>query len=123
MLRDELGRRRDEVEYIRGFPGRLRAGIRATRLSSSTPASMGGWAEAGDCRHRRPACRPRWAHAGARNVTAVDNPPPVITAVKHQPTSPRSGDPVTLSVDLSDPDGISEVKLEYQIVDPGAMSA
>ena len=121
VLRDELGRRRDEVEYIRGFPWPTTGGDTGYSIElihTSLDGRQGGsWRLSAPLPGMPTKLGPT---PGARNVTAVDNPPPVITAVKHQPTSPRSGDPVTLSVDLSDPDGISEVKLEYQIVDPGS---
>ncbi len=120
ILRDEKGRRRDEVEYGRGFPWPTGGGDTGYSIELINPSLDGRLG--GSWRLSAPSGTPAKAGPtpGARNVTYDDNPPPIITSVKHQPSAPRSNDPVVITVALTDPDGISEVKLEYQIVDPGA---
>jgi hypothetical protein len=58
---------------------------------------------------------------GARN--SVYQPsnlvPPYISKVSHTPAKPTSGQDVTVTATLSDPDGVGSVDLEYQLVDPG----
>jgi len=49
----------------------------------------------------------------------LDNPPPHIRQVSHSPNQPKSGEAVTITAKVTDSDGVSEVRLQYQIVDPG----
>lgn len=57
---------------------------------------------------------------GAVNLSFATNAPPALRQVSHLPGSPRSGQPVVVSVRATDPDGVQSVVLEYQRVDPGA---
>lgn len=45
--------------------------------------------------------------------------PPNISKVSHNPAKPVSGQDVTVTATLSDPDGMGAVALEYQLVNPG----
>ena len=45
--------------------------------------------------------------------------PPNIRQVGHFPLSPTSAEPVTVSARVTDPDGVAEVTLSYQVVAPG----
>lgn len=56
---------------------------------------------------------------GAKNARYEANTPPLIDSVNHRPISPRTAEPITITARISDSDGISAVKLEYQLVDPG----
>jgi hypothetical protein len=49
----------------------------------------------------------------------ADNIPPHIRQVKHSPKQPRSGDVVTVTAKITDPDGVDSVNLLYQLVNPG----
>jgi hypothetical protein len=57
---------------------------------------------------------------GAENgqVWAV-NTPPHIRQVNHEPAQPRSGQEVTITAKVTDPDGVASVTLSYQPVNPG----
>ncbi|HAB15038.1 MAG TPA: hypothetical protein DCE44_01175 [Verrucomicrobiales bacterium] len=57
---------------------------------------------------------------GQPNVVFATNAPPAVRQVRHDPQEPRSGEPVTISARITDPDGVAEVALEYQVVAPGA---
>lgn len=57
---------------------------------------------------------------GARNTTAAAIAPPAIRQVTHTPAAPTSGQEVIVTAKVSDPDGVLDVRLEYQIVAPGA---
>jgi len=57
---------------------------------------------------------------GAPNRVAADNAPPAIRQVRHEPERPHTGEPVTVTVKVTDPDGVQDVALEYQPVAPGA---
>jgi hypothetical protein len=48
----------------------------------------------------------------------ADNIPPHIRQVKHSPQQPKSGDIVTVTAKVTDPDGVDGVHLLYQLVDP-----
>jgi len=57
----------------------------------------------------------------AAHNTAVyaDNIPPHIRQVRHSPKAPSSGEVVTITAKVTDPDGIANVTLRYQLVNPG----
>jgi len=57
---------------------------------------------------------------GERNQAYSIVAPPQIRQVDHSPNSPVSGDPVTITAKITDPDGVGPVSLEYQLVDPGS---
>ncbi|MBN2317230.1 MAG: CotH kinase family protein, partial [Sedimentisphaerales bacterium] len=56
--------------------------------------------------------------AGNSGVFA-ENIPPHIRQVKHSPKQPISGDVVTVTAKVTDPDGVGRVTLQYQLVNPG----
>ena len=55
----------------------------------------------------------------ARNSVFSENNPPQIRQVKHSPKEPKGNEPVTITAKVTDPDGIADVILSYQEVDPG----
>ncbi len=56
---------------------------------------------------------------GEANVVLSANVPPHMRQVKHSPRSPAAGDPVKITVKVTDDDGVAGVTLSYQVVDPG----
>ena len=56
---------------------------------------------------------------GARNSVFADNAAPQIRQVNHSPQTPAGGDEVLVTAKVTDPDGVSRVDLEYQLVAPG----
>lgn len=56
---------------------------------------------------------------GALNSVFATNLPPAIRQVNHAPKQPRSGEPVTFTAKITDPEGVAAVSLRYQLVDPG----
>ncbi len=56
---------------------------------------------------------------GAVNSVLTGNVPPQLRQVEHTPESPTSGDPVTVSIKVTDPDSVQKVELYYQTVAPG----
>jgi hypothetical protein len=50
----------------------------------------------------------------------AENIPPQIRQVKHEPKQPVSGEVVTITAKVTDPDGVQSVTLAYQIVNPGS---
>lgn len=56
---------------------------------------------------------------GARNANYRTNAPPQIRQVDHSPQRPASGQPVRITAKVTDPDGVGQVTLLYQVVEPG----
>lgn len=89
--------------------------IRATcRWVSGNPQILfglnGGWLEA-------PATLPTPLNIGtpAAGNSGFGNSGPAITKVQHSPALPLPGEPITISAQINDPDGISTVLLRYRI--------
>ncbi|HEX8296019.1 MAG TPA: CotH kinase family protein, partial [Chthoniobacteraceae bacterium] len=57
---------------------------------------------------------------GAVNSVFATAIPPSIAEVAHSPASPASGQPVTITARISDPQGVGSATLSYQIVAPGS---
>ncbi len=58
--------------------------------------------------------------AAYNSTVYADNVPPHIRQVKHTPKEPASNDVVTITAKVTDPDGVSSVRLHYQLVNPGS---
>jgi hypothetical protein len=56
---------------------------------------------------------------GAINAAFALNAPPQIRQVEHSPNEPTSNQAVTITAKITDPQGVSSVSLQYQIVAPG----
>jgi len=56
---------------------------------------------------------------GALNSVYAANLPPAIRQVDHSPNQPRSGQPILITAKATDPEGVTNVTLLYQLVDPG----
>jgi len=57
---------------------------------------------------------------GAQNAVYAANIPPQVRQVDHSPSQPSGGEPVRITAKVTDPDGVSSVVLEYQVVAPGS---
>jgi autotransporter-associated beta strand protein len=65
-----------------------------------------------------------WATAahptpGAANAAFATNAPPQMRQVDNTPQQPLANQAVTITVKVTDPDGVQNVALQYQLVDPG----
>ncbi|HYG33940.1 MAG TPA: lamin tail domain-containing protein, partial [Clostridia bacterium] len=56
---------------------------------------------------------------GAKNSVFAANAPPQIRQVDHSPKEPKSGQSVTITAKVTDPEGVQSVSLMYQVVEPG----
>ena len=56
---------------------------------------------------------------GRINTVYANNAPPQIRQVEHNPEQPASGQPVSITAKVTDPNGVASVTLQYQIVNPG----
>jgi len=57
---------------------------------------------------------------GAQNTVWRTNAPPQIRQVDHDPKQPTTSEDIVITAKVTDPDGVSEVKLLYQLVMPGS---
>ncbi len=117
-LCDASGEVVDEVRYQLGFPwptvgdpittDRLNAGASMQLIDPTLDNDL-----AGSWRSALPT-------PAARNHDVLtDNAPPQVRQVRHTPKQARSGEIVTITAKVTDPDGVAAVTLQYQLVDPG----
>ncbi len=125
VLDDAKGQVQDEVNYSHGFPWPLAGAPAGSSIELIHPslnnALAGSWRS---CAAVPPSVAGATTNGfqptpGARNSVFQTNSPPQIVEVRHVPASPRSGEPVSIQVRLADPNGVSKVTLEYQVVEPG----
>jgi len=57
---------------------------------------------------------------GQANTNLSANAPPLMRQVNHSPDQPAGGEPVKITVKVTDRDGVANVTLSYQIVEPGS---
>jgi len=118
ILRDAAGEKVDEVDYQLGFPWPT-VGDAVPENQPGTGHSIqlvnpffdndlaGSWRSA----YPTPAARNQDIYA--------DNIPPHIRQVEHSPKQPKSGEVVNITAKVTDPNGVAEVTLLYQLVEPG----
>jgi hypothetical protein len=56
-----------------------------------------------------------WGTPGSVNSTSLPNSGPALSGLSHSPAVPNSGQAVTVSIDATDPDGISNLTLFYSV--------
>ena len=109
-LEDAAGQKQDEVDYQLGFPWPTVGdppGNSIELIHPSLDHNLGG------------SWRSRLPTPGRRNSAYATNAPPQIRQVEHAPEQPASGQAVRISAKITDPDGVSSVTLQYQVVSPG----
>lgn len=67
-----------------------------------------------------PFSNPAPPSPGKTNNSSTNAPPPNIRQVSHTPNEPSSTSPVIISAKVTDPDGVENVTLSYQVVAPGS---
>ncbi|MCJ7778459.1 MAG: lamin tail domain-containing protein, partial [Sedimentisphaerales bacterium] len=118
-LCDAGGQEVDRVEYKLGFPwptvgdsvpsDTVGNGYSIQLMNPLFDNDLGG------------SWRSAYPTPAAKNMTVhVDNIPPQIRQVKHSPKQPKSNDVVTITAKVTDPDGVKNVTLHYQLVNPGS---
>ena len=110
-LLDHNGALIDRVDYRSGFPWPTAArgtGASMELLHPSLDNNLGGsW---------RSSTQPT---PGVQNSVYSLKIPPQIRQVNHVPQQPLSGDDVAISVKVTDADGVRQITLSYQLVEPG----
>ena len=116
VLRDPRGFAHDRVDYKLGFPWPTvgdepdqNPGKSIELVNPAWPNDIGGnW---------RPS--EEGPTPGAENSATADNVAPQMRQVSHSPKEPTSGEDVTITIKVTDPQGVASVDLAYQLVDPG----
>jgi len=57
--------------------------------------------------------------AAYNETVYLENTPPHIRQVNHSPKQPKSGEAVSVTAKVTDTDGVADVTLSYQIIEPG----
>ena len=110
-LRTPAGSLIDEVNYGLGFPWPTVGDDPGFSMHLVNPAidnDLGG------------AWRSAAPTPNALNSSHVENAAPRLRQVSHVPKMPSSGQAVTITMKVTDPDGVASVNLDYQLVDPGS---
>src|SRR5262249_11158874 len=104
------------------------------RINPALPGNLpGSWRSSGfplDTSHqvvvlspeqRKTAVAAKWQRPtpGARNSVFAEICPPIVVSVSHQPRQPKSGEPVVVTLKVSDAQAVSNAVLRVQTVDPG----
>lgn len=117
-LRNAQGEVIDQVEYQLGFPwptvgdpvpaSSVGTGHSLQLINALSDNDLGGsWRSAGP------------TPTGANRAVYTENVPPLVRQVGHGPQQPRSGEVVTVTAKVTDPEGVDAVVLQYQVVEPG----
>jgi hypothetical protein len=109
-LLNAAGAKQDEVDYQLGFPWPTIGDVPGRSIQLINPVlenDVGGnW-------------RSAVATPGAANSVFAFNAPPQMRQVSHSPELPQPGQDVTITMKVTDPEGVSAVALAYQLVNPG----
>ena len=115
-LRDAANDRQDVVDYQLGFPWPT-VGDRISRAGDGHSIQLVQPALDNDLGGSWRSAAPT---PGTRNKSVFSsNAAPQMRQVDHSPNQPISGEEVTITVKVTDPDGVASVTLSYQLVDPG----
>jgi len=108
VLKDALGNKLDEVNYGSGFPWPIvGTGPSIQLINPNFDNGLGGnW--------RSGVLTP-----GQVNGDFALNAAPAMRQLDVVPKQPASGQAVTITTKVTDPDGVASVSLSYQLVDPG----
>lgn len=109
-LFEKNGYLHDRVEYRVGFPWPSACAGDGQAMSLINPSldnDLGGSWRSAD------------PSPGAANPVFSSNAPPQVRQVSHSPQQPSHADAILVTAKVTDPDGISSVRLLYQLVFPG----
>ncbi len=121
ILRRPDGDVEDRVAYRLGFPWPTDTQGRSIELIHPALDNdlAGSWRVARPATSPIPSPSTRAATPGRINSVWSQVCPPQIRQVDHTPLKPGTGQSVTVTAKVTDPEGIAAVQLHYQIVQPG----
>lgn len=112
VLRDALGQKRDLVDYQLGFPWPTVGDEPGNSIELINPTFSNS--KGGNWRSSNGNPTP-----GAINSADAANGAPVMRQVIHGPTAPVNNEEVIITAKVTDTDGVAQVYLSYQDVNPG----
>ncbi|MBP8303006.1 MAG: lamin tail domain-containing protein [Phycisphaerae bacterium] len=114
----------DAVDYDSDFPWPIAANGEGGSMELIHPSLDNDLAGSWRSSAYNDAARPESAFGsptpGRKNSVYSRAVPPQIRQVRHRPEAPVSGEPVRITAKVTDPDGVHQVRLKVQYVDPGA---
>ncbi|MCB9770907.1 MAG: lamin tail domain-containing protein, partial [Candidatus Omnitrophica bacterium] len=111
-LSDSMGDPVDRVDYGIEFPWPLDSSGQGSSMELLNPSADNNLGGSWKASQGEPT-------PGAVNSAFTENPPPQIRQVNHSPQQPTSSEQTKVTVKVTDPDGVQNVTLLYQTVDPG----
>jgi hypothetical protein len=124
VLSNAAGETIDEVDYDSDFPWPIAADGEGASMELLNPSLdndlAGSWRSSDYNDHAFPESAFGSPTPGSQNSTYKTNVPPQIRQVDHEPQQPMSNQPATITAKVTDPDGVKQVTLKYQIVRPGS---
>jgi hypothetical protein len=125
VLYNAAGETIDEVDYDSDFPWPIAANGEGASMELLNPSLdndlAGSWRSSG---YHENADRPESAFGiptpGTQNSVYITNVPPQIRQVNHEPKQPLSDQQALITAKVTDPDGVKQVILKYQVVLPGS---
>ncbi|MCA9424758.1 MAG: lamin tail domain-containing protein, partial [Candidatus Omnitrophica bacterium] len=111
-LSDAMGDPVDRVDYGIEFPWPLDSSGQGSSMELLNPSADNNLGGSWKASQGEPT-------PGAVNSAFTENPPPQIRQVNHSPQQPTSSEQTKVTVKVTDPDGVQNVTLLYQTVDPG----
>ncbi len=112
VLRDATGQPIDEVDYEVRFPWPIASGGDGPSMELLNPTADNDLGSSWRPAETVPT-------PGKANSVFVDNTPPNIRQVNWTPKAPNSSEEVTITVKLTDTEGMQNVVLHYLISEPG----
>ena len=103
----------DEVDYKVGFPWPVAANGEGPSIELINPTLDNELGSSWRASQVPPT-------PGTQNSVFAANAAPNIRKVLHTPNQPTATDPVVITALVTDPEGVANVTLEYQVVAPGA---
>ncbi len=123
-LYNAAGETIDEVDYDSDFPWPIAANGEGASMELLNPSLdndlAGSWRSSDYNDYARPESAFGVPTPGSQNSSYTTDIPPQIRQVNHEPEQPPSNHPVTITVKVTDPDGVKQVRLKYQVVAPGS---
>jgi len=123
LIEDPMGNLVDQVNFSLGFPwptGAYTSNGSLELIHSSLDNNLGGAWRINGCTNSSPNdLNSAMSTPGRQNSVYATQAPPMIEKVQHAPTEIFSGLPVRIMAEIIDPDGIADVILSYQVVEPG----
>ena len=124
VLYNAAGETIDEVDYQSEFPWPIAANGEGASMELLNPSLdndlAGSWRSSDYDDYASPESAFGVPTPGSRNGAYTADVPPQIRQVNHEPKQPQSNQSTIITAKITDPDGVKQVRLKYQVVAPGS---